>query len=871
MSNLEARTLAFVPQAPDHSDMKGAHRGNHSAHHIMPASVRAALGPTNTGKTHYALTRMMAHSSGIIGFPLRLLARENYERLVKAKGERSVALITGEEKIVPPGARWFACTVEAMPLDRKTEFVAVDEIQLASDPDRGHIFTDRLLHARGTVETLFLGAETIRPLLQKLVPGIEIDTRTRLSSLVSTGPTKLSRLPPRSAIVAFSMAEVYALAEVIRRRRGGCAVIMGQLSPRTRNAQVELYQNREVDYLVATDAIGMGLNMDVDHVALAQLSKFDGTSPRPLFPQEIAQIAGRAGRGMKDGTFGTTADCPPMSAATIEAVEQHRFDPIQRLYWRNHELDFTNPRALLASLTVAPPFRGLTAGRVASDVTTLESLVLDPEIREVAKGRRATSLLWEVCQIPDFRKLGDDSHTRLCARLFLHILKEGAVPANWMEGHIKGFARVDGDIDTLMHRLTGVRVCSYVAARTEWSRHSATWQQRAREVEDLLSDALHERLTARFVDRRATSLLRRLDAETDRNILSAVTTDGDVIVEGHSIGKIRGFALQADTTGGSDHQIIMRAGRKALLQEIPRRVRLFQEAPDSALSLDTETGLLSWEGIALGKLIAGKTFLQPAVRLFSGEFADTNQRNQVENRLLRYVRTMIERDMAILFKAEQAVTNQPDLRGIVHRLHEDGGITSLLPPDRMLPQQAKRSLRKIGVEVGRFAIFFPALLRPRPLGLMTLLTQLRLGESLTIPAPGRVSLPWDLVAGVPGWLRAGQTGIRLDIAERSVAELEHLTRKKDHPAPSGLASRFGVKTDMVPGILTALGIAHRPPSAASPSHAGPPAPLMILSDRRTRAGRRRPKASGQRTSRPTAVRQDSPFAALAILRERSTP
>ncbi|MBS1024258.1 helicase-related protein [Gluconobacter cerinus] len=852
--------------------MKGAHRGNHSAHHIMPASVRAALGPTNTGKTHYALTRMMAHSSGIIGFPLRLLARENYERLVAAKGERSVALITGEEKIVPPGARWFSCTVEAMPLDRKAEFVAVDEIQLASDPDRGHIFTDRLLHARGTVETLFLGAETIRPLLQKLVPGIEIDTRTRLSSLVSTGPTKLSRLPPRSAIVAFSMSEVYALAEVIRRRRGGCAVIMGQLSPRTRNAQIELYQNREVDYLVATDAIGMGLNMDVDHVALAQLSKFDGTTPRPLFPQEIAQIAGRAGRGMKDGTFGTTADCPPMSAATIDAVEQHRFDPIQRLYWRNHALDFSNPRALLASLTVAPPSRGLMAGRVASDVVTLESLILDPEIREVAKGKRATSLLWEVCQIPDFRKLGDDSHTRLCARLFLHILKDGAVPANWMEGHITGFARTEGDIDTLMHRLTGVRVCSYVAARTEWSRHSSVWQQRAREVEDLLSDALHERLTSRFVDRRATSLLRRLDAEADRNLLSAVTADGEVIVEGHSIGKIRGFSLQTDTTNGPDHQIVLKAGRKALLQEIPRRVRLFQETPDSALSLETETGILSWDNIPLGRLTVGKTFLQPAVRLFSAEFTDTNQRIQVEQRLLRYVDSTLQRDLSVLYKAQSAVTDQPQLRGILHRLHEDGGISSVLPSDQSLPPPAQRALRKLGVEVGRFAVFCPALLRPRASALLTLLTQLRLGLPLMAPPAGRVSLPWHMVEGVPGWLQAAKTGVRLDIAERIVKELEQLTRKRDHPAPVGLASRLGLKADLLPEVLGALGVAHKPPCFPSQTHAGPPAPLMLLADCRNRATRRKARPSGAASNvRRPIVRPDSPFAALAILRDRAAP
>jgi ATP-dependent RNA helicase SUPV3L1/SUV3 len=380
--------------------------------------VKAVLGPTNTGKTHLAIERMLAHSSGIIGFPLRLLARENYDRMVALKGARNVALITGEEKIVPPGARWYSCTVEAMPLDRASEFVAVDEIQLCADPDRGHVFTDRLLHARGMVETMFLGAETIRPLLQRLVPGAVIETRPRLSQITYAGPAKLTRLPPRSAVVAFSAAEVYAIAELIRRRRGGCAVVMGRLSPRTRNAQVALYQEKEVDFLVATDAIGMGLNMDVDHVAFARLSKFDGHRPRRLLPPEVAQIAGRAGRGMRDGTFGTTADCPPFDDELAYAVENHRFDPLTQLCWRNSELDFSHIDALLATLAAAPRGPGLVRGNDATDLETLTALAREPEIRALAQGRSRVRMLWEACQIPDFRKLSDDTHIRLCARIF---------------------------------------------------------------------------------------------------------------------------------------------------------------------------------------------------------------------------------------------------------------------------------------------------------------------------------------------------------------------------------------------------------------------------------------------------------------------
>ena len=375
--------------------------------------VKAVLGPTNTGKTHLAIERLLAHASGIIGFPLRLLARENYDRMVARKGAKYVALITGEEKIVPPQARWFACTVEAMPLDRQAEFVAVDEIQLCADPDRGHIFTDRLLHARGLVETMFLGAETIRPLLHRLVPDAEIQTRPRLSQLVHAGPAKLTRLPPRTAVVAFSAAEVYAIAELIRRRRGGCAVVMGRLSPRTRNAQVALYQDKEVDFLVATDAIGMGLNMDVDHVAFARLSKFDGHRPRLLHAPEVAQIAGRAGRGMRDGTFGTTGDCPPLDEDVVVAVEGHNFEPLAQLCWRNSDLDFSGVDALLDSLSTPPPRPGLVRGNDATDLETLAALAREADIRDLARGRRKVRLLWDACQIPDFRKLADDSHVRL--------------------------------------------------------------------------------------------------------------------------------------------------------------------------------------------------------------------------------------------------------------------------------------------------------------------------------------------------------------------------------------------------------------------------------------------------------------------------
>ncbi|MDE2583042.1 MAG: DNA helicase, partial [Rhodospirillales bacterium] len=553
--------------------------------------VKAVLGPTNTGKTHLAIERLVAHASGIIGFPLRLLARENYDKLVKLKGAKHVALITGEEKIVPPEARWYSCTVEAMPLDRAAEFVAVDEIQLCADPDRGHIFTDRLLHARGLVETMFLGAETIRPLLARLVPYATIETRPRLSQLHHAGAVKLTKLPPRTAVVAFSAAEVYAIAEAIRRRRGGCAVVMGRLSPRTRNAQVALYQDKEVDFLVATDAIGMGLNMDVDHVAFAGLSKHDGHRIRQLLPAEVAQIAGRAGRGMRDGSFGTTAACPPMEDVLANAVEAHGFDPLSHLCWRNSDLDFGSIDALLDSLLAPPPGPGLVRGNDASDLETLAALAREPEIRRLVQAggprgghaRARLGRLWDACQIPDFRKLADETHTRLCARVFNHVVDGGSVPTDWLAAQIDHLARPEGDIDTLMQRLSGIRVSAYIAARPDWVRDAPHWQARAREVEDLLSDALHERLLARFVDRRAATLIRRLDGGDGQTLLSAVTKRGEVVVEGHGVGQLEGFAFVPDpTTGGEMRKLVMRAARRALCAEVPRRVTAAEAAPDAA-------------------------------------------------------------------------------------------------------------------------------------------------------------------------------------------------------------------------------------------------------------------------------------------------
>jgi len=824
--------------------------------------VKAVLGPTNTGKTHLAIERLLAHSSGIIGFPLRLLARENYDRMVAKKGARNVALITGEEKIIPPGARWFSCTVEAMPLDRHAEFVAVDEIQLCADPDRGHIFTDRLLHARGLVETMFLGAETIRPLLQYLVPDVIVETRPRLSQITHAGPAKLSRLPPRTAVVAFSAAEVYAIAEMIRRRRGGCAVVMGRLSPRTRNAQVALYQDKEVDFLVATDAIGMGLNMDVDHVAFAGLSKFDGHRPRRLLPPEVAQIAGRAGRGMRDGTFGTTAECPPLDDDIALAVEEHRFEPLTQLCWRNSELDFSGIDNLLASLNTPPPRAGLVRGNEATDVETLDTLARDPEIRALARGRRRLALLWDACQIPDFRKITDDSHVRLCARIFGHIANEGRLPADWIAGQIAALNRADGDIDTLMQRLSGVRVWTYIAARTDWLPDALHWQGRAREVEDLLSDALHERLTARFVDRRAAHLMRRLDAGAAEALLSAVTRRGEVIVEGHAVGHIEGFSFIPDPmTEGDARKLVLRAARRALRDEMPRRVGRLETAEDAAFALLAAPagGLaVSWEGALIARLRPGATALRPLVEPKESEHLDGAQRERIRARLQKFVDATVRARLAPLFAALAAP--DPTLRGLLHRLGDGLGVVPEAEPVVAAPERAR--LKALGVRAGRHALFMAAMLKPGANGLRAQLWGLRHGiVPPALPPPSVVSLPaqpeWPAgFAAAMGWLDVGPALLRLDIAEKLGQELAWAGRDRPVPVPDGLPGRLGLKPEMLPAVLRRLGFRLFPAAPLAEGQFGPPAPPMLFPLRR----------KAEVAAEAPAVVREGPFAALALLR-----
>ncbi|HKH66076.1 MAG TPA: helicase-related protein [Reyranella sp.] len=753
--------------------------------------LTAVLGPTNTGKTYLAIERMLGHESGMIGFPLRLLARENYDRIVKIKGASQVALITGEEKIAPASARYFVCTVESMPVDRTVSFLAVDEVQMAADPERGHFFTDRILNARGTHETMLLGADTIRPVLNRLLPDIDVVARPRFSKLAYVGPKKATRLPRRSAVVGFSASEVYAIAELIRRQRGGTAIVMGALSPRTRNAQVDMFQSGEVDYLVATDAIGMGLNMDVNHVWFASLRKYDGRTLRPLRSVELAQIAGRAGRHMNDGTFGTTAEVGGLEPEMVEAIENHRFDPLRDVQWRNSDLHFHSVPALIASLNRPPHHAALQRVREQDDQLALQTLSTHSDFLPRLRTPQRVRLLWEVCQVPDFRKTMTEEHTRLLAQLFEHLTQGGErLPEDWIESHIKRLEHYDGDIDTLMARIAHVRTWTYISHRPDWIQRSVHWQERTRTIEDKLSDVLHQRLTQRFVDRRAALLVRRLRDEGE--MTSSVAAAGEVSVEGEHLGRIEGFRFVPDTTEGqADQKAVLSAALRALRQDLPARLQAFANSPDGELVFDSQLRVC-WGGGPVARLLPSGDILAPKVEALPSDLLDGPAREEVRKRAATWVETRIRLGLSELMDARATAELPAGARGIIFQLCEGLGVLARRPIEEQLTQlneEDRKALARLGVRVGVFSLYFPSMLKPVPIRLRAGLWMVANNrESIPpLPAEGRTSM--DLPQGVPrdfyatiGYLPLGDHAIRADMVERLAAMARHAVRESREAA-----------------------------------------------------------------------------------------
>jgi ATP-dependent RNA helicase SUPV3L1/SUV3 len=893
--------------------------------------VTAVLGPTNTGKTHLAIERMLAHDVGIIGLPLRLLAREVYDKIFARVPAGQVALITGEEKIKPPSPRFYVCTVEAMPLELEADFVAIDEVQLAADGERGHVFTERLFHARGLNETLLLGAATMRDAIREILPGANLVSRPRLSQLSYAGDKKITRLPRRSAIVGFSANDVYAIAELVRRQRGGAAVVLGALSPRTRNAQVALYQNGDVDFLVATDAIGMGLNLDLDHVAFAGIRKFDGQSHRNLTPAELGQIAGRAGRHMNDGTFGVTGQVAPFEGDLVDRLENHSFDQVGVLQWRNRKLDFSSIERLKDSLRETPDHRRLARARMVDDVIALENVSHDAGARDMAQGPAAVALLWEMCQIPDYRKISAASHAELVAALYRFVMSdEGKIPADWFAHQVSLADRTDGDLDTLSNRLAQIRTWTFVSHHAQWLDDPEHWQGRTRAIEDTLSDALHERLTQRFVDRRTSVLMRRLRDKEE--IAAEIAPDGNILVENHYVGRLDGFRFTPDASGEGIHGRATRhAAAKVLVGELSTRADALHGAPDEAIALKPN-GRIVWAGSEIARLERGETALKPRIQLLTDEHLAASDRERLVKRLEAWLQAELHGKLKPLILLSEASDLSGLARGLAYQLTENLGVLrrdAASEQIKALDQAARAQLRKYGVRFGAFNVYIPALLKPAAADLLLLLWSLHSGrdhglEAEALPArpqQGLTSVEAGTLIPEPYWRAAGfhvagSRAVRIDMLERLSdlirARIAFRVAEGSATAPTGatgdggfrvvpeLMSVVGCSGEEFASILKALGFRlerrrFAPSSGAEPQAPDPTAEAQTEAfdeiwrpgkrketrhDKRAshkprreerakvpRHERQRPLAHQAKQERKTAV-EHSPFAALEALRGR---
>jgi len=845
--------------------------------------VAAILGPTNTGKTHYAIERMLAHRSGMIGLPLRLLAREVYDKIVVLKGANVCALITGEEKIVPPDAKYFVCTVEAMPVDLGVAFLAVDEIQLCADPERGHVFTDRLLNARGEEETLFMGAETMRGAIQRFVPHAYFITRPRFSDLAYTGHKKLTRLPRRSAIVAFSADDVYGIADLVRRQRGGAAVVLGALSPRTRNAQVALYQSGDADFLVATDAIGMGINMDVDHVAFSAMEKFDGFTNRPLRPEEIGQIAGRAGRHMNDGTFGTTGEAEGLDEETVNRVEGHRYEPVRVLQYRNSALSFHSLEALLGTLDEPPPTRGLVKARPAMDFASLRALAGNEEIAAMATAPAAVKRLWDSCQLPDFRKLSVEEHVKLVAQIYRFLMSdEGAIEEDWLARQVNRLDVIEGDVATLSGRLAQIRTWTYAAHRPGWVKDAAHWQEQTRKIEDRLSDALHETLTQRFIDRRTGVLMRSLRDDEELNL--KLHDSGAVSISGEMVGQLDGFRFTPDARAEGIHGKTLRtAAMRALEGEFHARTQRLAMAENSAIIL-SEHGKLWWDGAIVGTLEAGASALAPRVIVQTDEQLRPDLRAQIQTKLDAWLEQRIATRLEPLMALRNAADAKPgtpqalpaEARGLAYQLCENLGSLdrreATLPPDE---RAALRNLRAFGIRFARRSIYMPKLIRPDAASLLALLWAVK--HKLTqIPPPPPAGLtsfeheretPQGFIAAA-GFRITGPRAIRIDMLDRLEQELEAAgtSGATADVVTTKLVSLLGTDRATLDAVLDAL-------NWKRVEVVGGETPTIVL--RQVRPARSEPRKphpkqkqkhnKPQRREQPVKIDPHSPFVGLAVL------
>ena len=782
--------------------------------------LRAVLGPTNTGKTHYAMERMIAHKTGMIGFPLRLLARENYDKAVKILGKNSVALITGEEKIIPPTAKYYCCTVEAMPIEKSVSFLSVDEIQLAGDQERGHVFTDRLLNARGTEETIFLGSESIKFLIQSLLPRCKIEIRPRLSTLTYSGTKKITRLKPRSAVVTFSISEIYRIAELVRTQKGGAAVVMGSLSPRTRNSQVDLYQNGQVDFLIATDAIGMGLNLDIDHVAFASNFKFDGNIYRSLSPNEIAQIAGRAGRSSKNGTFGVIDDELMLDKKLVEMVEKHEFPSLLNIWWRNSKLDFSSIKALIKSLEIPSSSKFLKRKGNALDLISLTNMSKLSVVKKNQYNKFLISLLWDICQIPDFGNIYSDRHFNLLETLFNYLI-EGKIDNDWMKSQIIGLNRIDGEIETLINRIANIRTWTYITNKNNWINDFEFWQNETKIIEDKLSDELHDRLTKRFVDKKIVILAKKLNE--NKFLEAQVKFDGKVLVEGQEVGYLKGFDFVIGINDSDHATKILSAARKALPKEIDKRVNEFLQSSIESIKLDNK-GNIFWMECIIGRMSKGIDIYSPKILLNDLEMLSLDQKNRVRDKCSISLRKKICEVLEDGVKLKELRLNKKlenlnlkitsKVKAIAFNVYEELGSTSVkkIPFSLVtLNPDEKLILAKLGLRIGTEMIYLPKLLKPASIKLRSILWSVY-NNAYPIQGPpetGRVGCIMDSTISSNyyyfiGYLPYKTFALRVDIAERVNVLIRQESKKGCFQIKEEMLSIAGANKEQMKEILISL-------------------------------------------------------------------
>ena len=685
--------------------------------------ITAVLGPTNTGKTHLAIDTMLSFDSGMIGFPLRLLAREVYDKVIKKVKIDKVALITGEEKIIPPNAKYFLCTVESMPIDKNLDFVGVDEIQMCSDYERGHIFTERLLNMRGNKLTMLMGSNTIKNIILKLDDDIEFINRNRLSKLTYTGHKKISRINRKTAIIAFSAEEVYAIAELLRRQKGGAAIVMGSLSPKTRNAQVELYQSGDVDFLVATDAIGMGINMDLDYVYFSNLKKFDGKKLRKLNLSEIGQIAGRAGRYLNDGNFGITGDCKELSAEDVDLLENHKFEEIRTLFWRNSNLNFNNPYSLIKSLEEKPNKDWLRKIHECEDEKTLKLFLRDKNLKNIEFNSNTLKLLWECCQIPNFVKKTYGNHLEVIENVFKFLnSKKGKISDEYLRLQLIKLDKLEGNVDSLSNRIANVRTWSYVSNKNNWIENQNYWIEKTKLLEDRLSDRLHEELTKTFIDKRASVLARGL--KQDMNFKIEIFENNDVKIDDQFIGKIKGLKLELDLKKGSletDIKSLKKAARQTIGPELEKRI---QSITDTGLVELGDDFKIYWNKFTIAKLIPGNNYLNPNFELIVDDMLEQNQRNRLSEFLNKFLKSKVNIILESLIELKNLKDKNSSIKALAYQLYENNGVLkreNVSEYLKNLGQDERKILRDLGVKFGRYHVFLYKLIKPEPVILRTLL------------------------------------------------------------------------------------------------------------------------------------------------------